>query len=50
MLGNEFYIEAHFNKRRVNIEGFSGIASSVRNLLIGFGITAVDLPGGTYLL
>ena len=49
MLGDEFYIDAHFNERRVNIEGFSGLTFSVRNLPIGVGITAVDLPGGTCL-
>ena len=47
---DDFYIEAQYDHRRVTIEGFSGIASAVRNLRIGKGITAVDIGNTTILL
>ena len=46
-LADKFYIEAHFNESKVNTKGFNGVAFSVRSLLIGIEITAVDLPGRT---
>ena len=50
MLGDEFYIEAQYNKRKVDFKGFSGVLSLVKKLPIGIGIIAVDLPVSTYLI
>ena len=50
MIGPEFYIEEQHDHRRVTIEGFGGPDHTVRNMRIGNGITAVDLPDMTILV
>lgn len=50
LIGPEFYIETQYDNRRVNIEGFGGPSHSIRNMMIGNGVTAVDLHDRTVLL
>ena len=50
MIGPEFYIEEQYDHRRVSIEGFGGPSHTIRNMRIGNGITAVDLPDMTILV
>ena len=44
MLGPEFFIESQSTTRKVNIEGFQGSTNLLRDMPIGVGITAVDIP------
>lgn len=50
MLGPEFFIETQYDNKTVNIQGFEGPSHVVKNLAIGNGITAVDLPDMTILV
>ena len=50
MIGPEFYHESTHTDRTVNVEGFDGPDKVVKDLPIGTGIAAVDLPNETILL
>ena len=50
MIGPEFHFESESTTRSVDVEGFEGPEKIVKNLPIGTGVTAVDLPNETILL
>lgn len=50
LLGPEFYIESQSTDQLIDMQGFSGAASKVKNLPFGVGLAVVDLPDGIVMI
>ena len=50
LLGPEFHIESQSTDRLIDMQGFSGAESTVKDLPVGVGIAVVDLPDGVVMI